>query len=657
MDFITNYISRYLSKLLFIPCLLLALIISFDLVKALHDMGNNAQTYTNVSVSKVAFNLVHELQKERGLTAGFLGSQTQQARSALLAQRQQVDNANQALTQILQKVSLPQELDETVNTIKKKLSQLAGKRAQIDNLQLSLTEALQFYQIANTQTLNMVLVAAKTSNSKEVIRALTAIYNLSSAMENAGVESAVLMNVFSADHMSTKLRARLIRLATQQKLFFNYAINMAPKQMAAAIKQAQQERVFKEVEEYLKLTRGRNKNFNVVASDWFTTANKRIDRLRSIEDDALQNILELALKAKQHTQLLLIVGILLFALGFTLTIFLFLAVKQTQKQSKEIEEGIHIAADSKDLKHHIAIITSDELGRAAKNINLLINQFHQDLMTFQQHSESIQYSVNLSVAAIDNNQKALDSLDSFVHRIASSAEELQSSIESVAQAIKENALCAEQAATESLNSQENVNKSVALIADTSNQMRASVAQLDKVNGQVEDISAMVSVINGIADQTNLLALNAAIEAARAGEQGRGFAVVADEVRSLANRTQQVTEDISSLVNNLLSNAGQLAKTMTGSQQQADEAASEAERVNHSLHNIVALIQDVKNSAQRVEHDTQGQQTAIANVAKGVIQVSDDASSSVQENSEVLKLITEIKNKTEEMNTVIAMYKA
>src|SRR5690606_38758748 len=134
-----------------------------------------------------------------------------------------------------------------------------------------------------------------------------------------------------------------------------------------------------------------------------------------------------------------------------------------------------------------------------------------------------------------------------------------------------------------------VESQVSSIERLAGEIDTSVAVINQLASDSASISQVLDVIKGIAEQTNLLALNAAIEAARAGEQGRGFAVVADEVRNLAKRTQQSTAEIESMIARLQGGVSAAVKVMGGSHQMADHTVSESAKVQQALENILGAV--------------------------------------------------------------------
>ncbi|MFI8482499.1 methyl-accepting chemotaxis protein [Pseudomonas sp. NPDC078700] len=162
---------------------------------------------------------------------------------------------------------------------------------------------------------------------------------------------------------------------------------------------------------------------------------------------------------------------------------------------------------------------------------------------------------------------------------------------------------------------------VGSIQRLANEIDQSVVVINQLASDSASISQVLDVIKGVAEQTNLLALNAAIEAARAGEQGRGFAVVADEVRNLAKRTQQSTEEIEVMISKLQGGVGAAVKTMNVSHKMADDTVSESSKVQAALENILGAVGMIVDQNQQIAAAAE-QQTAVAHdIDQNIVQIN------------------------------------
>jgi len=275
------------------------------------------------------------------------------------------------------------------------------------------------------------------------------------------------------------------------------------------------------------------------------------------------------------------------------------------------------AVASGDLTARVKYEGKDEIGKVAENLNLMIKSFRGMIENILAASKEVRVIVDSlhpkAEAASDRAKKQSGQ----AHLIAVSAEEMSQTITDIAR----NAAVASESSDEAMKIA-NRGKEVAEGAvNTVNRVHASTRELstmiDKLNGRAAEIGDIVTVIKDIADQTNLLALNAAIEAARAGEQGRGFAVVADEVRKLAERTIKATTEISEKIAAVQDESEQTTKSMNEASTEVNNATSYIRDVGETLENIVNSVQKVRDQITQIATAVDQQSAASEEVAKNI----------------------------------------
>jgi methyl-accepting chemotaxis protein len=289
---------------------------------------------------------------------------------------------------------------------------------------------------------------------------------------------------------------------------------------------------------------------------------------------------------KSITFALFISGIILFALSIILVRIAYRPIETLRIVVTDLASG------EGDLTRRLEVTSKDDLGLIAT----AVNQFTENLQGLMQEISNSANNLSEGIHQIsektERNQKLMVSHAQETEQAVTAIAEMNSTAESVA----ESALTASQLTDDSYQQaaicKEQVNSSVssikALIHDVEN-MSESIFTL---NSDIEKIGSILGVIGGIAEQTNLLALNAAIEAARAGEQGRGFAVVADEVRSLASRTQDSTKEINDMLKKLQSGTSSVVNAMENTKQACQTSAQATEKSTVSLDTMTGSINDI-----------------------------------------------------------------
>ncbi|WP_322802839.1 methyl-accepting chemotaxis protein [Vibrio alfacsensis] len=306
--------------------------------------------------------------------------------------------------------------------------------------------------------------------------------------------------------------------------------------------------------------------------------------------------------------------VILFALGMVI-----LLLKTVVKPINDIKQAMtQIASGDGDLSQRIDIKTQDEIGQLAAGFNQFVSKIQMTVSQVVESSNTLRREMDQlnSLTATIVDSTTLQQRDS--EAVAAAVNEMQVTSRNVSDSATQAALASQTANQELVNTNEILEQTVGAIRDLAGEIESASTVINTLDNDVSNIASVLDVIRGIAEQTNLLALNAAIEAARAGEQGRGFAVVADEVRSLASRTQQSTGEIQSMIEKLQAGAEKAVEVMHGSKVGSEDTIQSAGLATESLAEILNAISRMNEM-----------NTHIATAANQQSSVSDEISNNVQ----------------------------
>ena len=244
------------------------------------------------------------------------------------------------------------------------------------------------------------------------------------------------------------------------------------------------------------------------------------------------------------------------------------------------------------------------------------------------------------------------SLENDAKEVVESVSHLTAAVHEASQNASTAAQAARDASTEADSGQSVVNNVTSSIHSLADEVERAASAIQKLEADSESIGAILEVIRGIADQTNLLALNAAIEAARAGEQGRGFAVVADEVRTLAQRTQEATEEINDMIARLQEGSSNAVKVMAEGRRQAELSVEQASKAGESLSAITGAISSISAMNEQIAAAVEQQTTASDSINRSLSRMSEATEANARKASDCSRLNSEIENAVSDLDQAL-----
>jgi len=627
--------------ILIVPAILGLLVLGILRISSDYQINTNAQQINELTVLST-FNsaLVHEMQKERGATAGYLGSKGTKFSDVLESQRRLTDKVKQERNQFVKQYKhqiKEQTIVNVLNKIDRDLSQLDNIRNQVDNFSIQPSDVIKYYTEVHEEIITITASIAQLATTGKLGIQLIAYFNFLEGKESAGIERAIMSNVFAADKFDNQSLSKFLTLKSKQETYFSVFEKLASEDILAGYQNTLRHDSVQFVESTRKTAMNKisTGGFNVDSKEWFEQATSRINQLKIVEDALANHLLDMTDNMSNSAfNSLIFTSIAIIMLLFIIILLAIVIGKIITVQVMSISKTITEVERNNDLTLQIAISSSDELGMAASNINTMLSTFKSAVKDIEQSSTLLAASSEETSTTTEQNMLNLERQQGETQLVATAIEEMSASVQEVASNTSQTAglvVDVDKSVDESVVDITHTRHEMEKLSNEMTQANNLIAQLQKSSS---NINSVVEVIKSVAEQTNLLALNAAIEAARAGEQGRGFAVVADEVRTLAQRTQESTSEIESIVAQFQQDAGSVSNSISKCSNEVALAVEQTTKMANKLNEIKDAATAITDMSTQIATATEEQVAVASEMAENINTISDLSTQNATSGSQI-----------------------
>ncbi|PTO72712.1 methyl-accepting chemotaxis protein [Vibrio splendidus] len=580
-------------------------------------------------LSVVYSELVHELQKERGMTAGFIGSQGTKFVSELRAQRTSADNRRNQRTEYWQSAEIDLPQISRLNTeISQSLNQITSIRNRVDSQSVPLSEALGYYTKLNARLLSVSALIAELSSDATITTETIAYYNFLQGKERAGIERAVLNNTFSKNEFGPGMLVKFISLVTEQNTYFSNFEVLGNPDNVRFFEQQLNDRSVAEVEKLRDVAESKMSGFDVDPVYWFAQSTARIVQLKKTENQLADSLIALTDQKTQQAQSAMMGSITMFVVITLFATFIsFKAITDLTTRVKDLTRVLSKVRHDNDLTVRATYEGNSELGQISSSLNETLEKFSGVIDSLSQSSLTLASAAEETAQTCQYNSNTLVEQQDQIGLIATATEELSATVSEVAAKTQQTASSAKLADEQSQAGLSTVQHSYQSIETLASEINGLAEKITHLHESSNNINSVIDVIKSVADQTNLLALNAAIEAARAGEQGRGFAVVADEVRTLAQRTQESTLEIEGFISSLQSDVQTAFNVIDNSKKMSSRAVEDSRGVEQTLQDISGAVSEIFSMTEQIATATEEQAVVTQDIAQNVVAVEQKSTES------------------------------
>ncbi|WP_024694852.1 methyl-accepting chemotaxis protein [Pseudomonas syringae] len=599
---------------------------------------NRAVTATNTA--KKLSDMVTTMQRERGASGVFLGSGGKTMQDKLKSLRLETDTAVGAMrAQSLEDLPPPDKLQRAMDD-------LAELRQKVDTLAINSVESGTRFTDLIKNMIGFSYSLETSIDDPEILRALSSLNQFVDMKERSGRERVLLGLAFNQNRFDAPLLSRFSRNMGEFSGYFEAFQRWAPVAFKNKLNAVLEQPASVEVARLQKLgfDTPLGDPLNIKPEDWFNLATTRIDMMAQVEAELGQTVVGLATVARDDAKSSLYLATAIVILMLVAVLWLASVIIRNIKIAVVDINRTLILLSKRDLSARTRYSGKDEFGEISRNLDNMALQISEVI------SEIGSATAKVATAAEQSSAVALQTSNNVAQQrqgtdqVVTAISEMSSTVKDVARSTTDAAEMSQRVNTSTVQGKTEIENTINLIKGLEVQAKQTSMIIDELKGESDSISSVIDVIRGVAEQTNLLALNAAIEAARAGEQGRGFAVVADEVRNLAKKTQDSTISIQNMIVNLQSGSDRASASMQETLNKAQEGASNIVRAGELLEEIAQGIATISDSNIQVASAAEQQSQVAEEIHRNVndintlvIQVSAGAEQTAVTSRELARL--------------------
>ncbi|AZE96756.1 HAMP domain-containing protein [Pseudomonas syringae] len=584
--------------------------------------------------------VVTTIQRERGASGVFLGSGGKTMQDKLKVLRQETDRAVSAMhAQSTEGLIAPDKMLRAIDG-------LAGLRQQVDTLAINNGESGTRFTDVIKNLIGFSYSLETSIEDPEILRGLSSLNQFVDMKERSGRERVLLGLAFNQNRFDAPLLSRFSRNMGEFSGYFEAFQRWAPAVFKNKLDAVLQQPASVDVARLQKLgfDTPLGDPLNIKPEDWFNLSTSRIDMMAQVEAELGQTVVSLANVARTDAQRSLYVAIATVILMLIAVLWLASVIIRNIKIAVVDVNRTLISLSTRDLTARTRYTGRDEFGEISRNLDNMAIQIGEVIR------EIGSATAQVATAAEQSSAVALQTSNNVVQQrqgtdqVVTAISEMSATVKDVARSTTDAAEMSQRVNASTMQGKAEIENTISLIKGLEVQAEQTSRIIEELKGESYSISSVLDVIRGVAEQTNLLALNAAIEAARAGEQGRGFAVVADEVRNLAKKTQDSTVSIQKMIANLQSGSDRAATSMQETLGKAQEGASNVVRAGELLEEIAEGIATISDSNIQVASAAEQQSQVAEEIHRNVndintlvIQVSAGAEQTAVTSRELARL--------------------